>query len=253
MVQPNIRTLAVPLLIAALACASCITPATNPATAPAADLSTPAAAYRTYLLAIKRNDLQAASACVAATDKNEAAFADVLNGGFINCHRLYTLAAGKFAAKDIEDFKELAFSASSSDAGIDLALGRLDHAMAIISGDTATLTLAPDLSNKNDGPDAAVFKISDDPVSMRKVAGVWKVDLVKLTDTPQSDQLLAPGTYGSGMRQAVKLLDDLCTDLASGSITTIEQFKHDVAAKTSALQKQLETEMRNARTPPAKP
>lgn len=236
MLPPNIKMFIVPILLAAaLTCASCTSTPTTPATP---DLSSPAAAYRAYLLAIQANNLPAATAASATRDANETDFANALNSLFINSRRLYTLATAKFSAADLQTAAGL-IRPADSDAALTLALARIDHAMAIITNDTATLTFYVDPANKNDGPDAPVFKITDDPVPLRNVGGIWKVDLAALAPENKPDQLLAPGTLGSQARSGAKLAAELCAELESGAITTFAQFKKSAEEKIAARQQEI--------------
>jgi hypothetical protein len=236
------------LLLPLIAGCTPVVPKT-PATAPAgshilADFSSPVATYRTYVQAIKANDLKSAAACWAPSDKNEATFVEVVAGGWIASHRLNGLIATKFKGAG-DDLKKIVRE-DCTDAALDRTLDRLSESEAKIHGDVGELVVK--WKQSDGGGQDAVFEFSTEPHYFHQVGDTWRLDVAKTDGNTKSEELLAPGTWGSLWKGSVEMLNGIMGDVESGKIVTSKDLQQAIEDRTAVLQAKYVKEMRDRET-----
>jgi hypothetical protein len=215
-------------------------PVLGPTTAPAADFASPRATYRTYIHALMRNDRKSAAVCWATRDQNEATCAAIIDALFIGTHRFDQLARAKFQKEGQEAMGAvLPLAPGCTDEAMQFTLAHLHELEEKVEGDTAELIL-PGREH-----DVQSFLLGV-PVPFQRVRGLWKMDLRKCAVGPgkddKSDELLAPGSWGSAFRAAALVLDQVNAEIESGRVATPETLHQLVAAKAAAMHAELEAE-----------
>ncbi len=210
------------------ACAPAAPPDRNEPPAPADAYGNPAKTYRTYLEAMKRDDLPAAKACFTVTNGTPEAL-DLEPGMWAAYHRFGKLVAAKFGKRECQYLRE-----DCSDQALDRTLARLDQSSFKISGDTAKLRFRreknPDLTKPE------FVSSGEGPIAFRKVSGQWKLE-IKVEDPAG---LFAPGTWGWAFREGARMLDQTSNEIESGKLTKWEQVMATLDQRTKRLEKQYE-------------
>lgn len=200
-----------------------------------ADFSDPLKTYRTYLEAVKGNDLNLAKECMFLK-KDAPGVLDFAVGLWIAHHRFNALVTTRFGKHDDSPF----FRSDCNDEAIDRTLDKLANATVIIKGDSAEMTI-----NWGDYDDAhPVFNFQGDaPMIFSKIKGLWKIacDLEE-----PAEKLFAPGTWGWCFRESMKALNETSDAIESGKLKNWEQ----VNARMEERQKELERQYQKDYQPP---
>lgn len=196
------------------------------ATQPAANFSDPINTYRTYLEAVKRDDLAAAKACYVMQDKNDDAGVDMAIGLWFAHHRFQKQVRAKFGNQEDSPY----WRPDCTDEAIDRTIARLSTSKFEIKGERAELKI--DWA-KND--DEVFCHTGDNPIALRKQGDLWKI-ASNLAE--KGVHITQPGTWGWAFLESTKLLNEASNDIESGKLKSWDQVSTLLAERTKALEHQ---------------
>jgi hypothetical protein len=217
-------------------CPAADPPAKPPAAKPAAEYADPQATYRTYLEAIRKNDLTAAKRCWVIDDDNKSGALDTVVGLWISARRVNQLAEKKFGTDGLDEALKGLRRDDVSDAALDLTAKRLADAEVVTTGDTAELTLK---WKKGDGGDRPAFGYRA-TTHFRKVDGEWKIDFHQETGLTRGEDFFAEGDWGVMFRDAVAVMNEATDGMEKGKLTSVKELGAFVAGRTEELVKKYE-------------
>lgn len=230
------------------------TPENPPKTNAVSDFSDPIKSYRSFLEAIKRDDVNAAKACYTILDNNKTGSLDVLVGMWVTFHRFYKTARLHFKEDVRKSEGEESVEARSylradcTDEALDRTISRLAGSKFKNNGDRAQLWIKWE---KNDGNAETAFFCADNPLDFRKIEGGWKFDIQTDTTKEEIAALLAPGSWGAAFKGQMDLLNGVITDIESGKFKTWREVVEDLDQKSKQFEKkwteEAEAVKRNAR------
>jgi hypothetical protein len=181
---------------------------------PAATGLSPTEVYRSYLNAVKKNDLAAAKSCWSISGDDTCGALDVVVGMWIASHR-FNAAISK-AGLDGKQFGDWFAREDCTDKAIDRTISRLKHSTVTITGDKAALTIQWD---KDDGYPNKVFFYGDEPILFRKLPVGWKIDANAFCGIKNPQDFFA-GTWGEAFRSQMTMANEVAAGLESGKLKT---------------------------------
>jgi len=186
------------------------------------DYSNPRATYRTYLNAVRQNDVRAAMNCWVIDDDNKSGALETIVGMWVAPRRFFQLAERTYKPEDLPvDFKKRQRD-DLTDAAIDLTRRRIVDAEVKIEGDTAELRIKWE---KNDGYPNTAFEFSGEPISFRRVEGKWKIDANKKAGIKRGADFFEQGTWGRAFRDQVDLMNKACDLMEMGDLKTVPEME----------------------------
>jgi len=209
-----------------------------------ADLSDPIKTYRTYLEAIKRDDLAAAKACCTISDDDKAGSLDVYVGVWVTFHHFNKVALEHFK-DDVRPYLEVGgadpkenpyLRRDCTDKALELTISRLPGSKFRIKGDKAWLTIAWD---KDDGSPNDVFCYQHEALLFRKIHGLWKVDF--MPEDARPEDLAAefkPGSWGRAFRDGRDILDAVIKEIEAGKLKTWKQVTGDLEKRLKVFERE---------------
>jgi hypothetical protein len=174
----------------------------------------PIEVYRSYLNAVKKNDLPAAKSCWSMSGDDTCGALDVVVGMWVASHRVN--AAISKAGLDGKQFGDWFARKDCTDEAIDRTLARLERSTFTVKGDTAQLKIRWD---KNDGYPNSVFCYGHEPILFRKVPGGWKIDANAICGIKNPKDFFA-GTWGEAFRTHMIMANEVTAGLESGKLKT---------------------------------
>jgi hypothetical protein len=205
--------------------------AVGPALAKGPDFSGPAETTRTFLLATKANDVEAAKKCWTIDDNNESGALDVVVGLWVASRKLVAAAEAKLGPDAVKALGRWNRPHGTNEA-IDTTLTRLGNVRIQERGDVATLRIE---WQPGDGDTTPAFLCVKTPLVFRRVAGEWKLDANVFTGTEKAADLFAPGKIWSVWRDEIEVMSDLTSLLESGTIKDLATFQVVLKARVEAL------------------
>ncbi|MBM4088715.1 MAG: TIGR03435 family protein [Planctomycetes bacterium] len=177
--------------------------------------ATPRDVYRSWLLAVKGNDLAAAKSCWWMSGNDTCGALDAIVGIWVAHHR-FNVAMDKIGKerKQVGNY----LRDDCTDAAIDRTLERLKQAEMTITGDIATLKIpwAEDDGLVDNQP---VFFYVDEPIPFRKTPAGWKIDANDLCGITTPEEFMS-STWGVAFRDHAAMLNDVAAGLESGKLET---------------------------------
>jgi hypothetical protein len=204
-----------------------------------ADYSDPIKTYKTFLEAIKRDDLAAAKACCTISDDNRTGSLDVLVGMWVTFHHFNKVALLKFKDQTSQYLRDGADNEENpylrgdcTDKALDRTISRLAGSKYKIDGDRANVTIK---WNKGDGYPNQTFFYAHEDLTFRKIKGYWKFEIMPQADPEMLVDFLKPGSWGSAFRDGMNLLNAAIEDIESGKLKTWQQVTEELETKGEVL------------------
>jgi hypothetical protein len=205
--------------------------AVGPAFAKGPDFSGPAETTKTYLLATKANDVEAAKKCWTIDDNNESGALDVIVGMWITSRKLVAAVEAKLGADGIKALGRWN-QIHATDAAVDTTIQRLGNVRIHESGDRASMKIDWQAA---DGETTPAFLCVRHPIFFRRVAGEWKLDANIFTGSEKAADLFGPGKIWPVWRDEMAVMTDLTGLLEAGTIKDLATFQVVLKARVEAL------------------
>ena len=192
--------------------------------------STPVDVYRSYLNAIKRNDLRGAKACWWLPGDDTSTL-DVIAGMWVASHRFN--AAIEEAGVDQRLVGNNFTRDDCTDAAIDRTLARLEHSEVIVTGNTAKLLVRWD---DDDGYPNPVFWFGDGPIPFRRTEHGWHLDALAICGIEKSEDFFTGGGWGSTFRLQTEMMNEVAFGLESGNLKSAMDVVHALEKHVGSLE-----------------
>ncbi len=199
----------------------------------AARYASPKATFRTFIEAVRENDLEAARKCWVIDDDNKSGALDVVVGLWISLRQVNQVVVKKFGKKEASALLAGWDRDDVSDAALDLTEKRLAGAEVKISGDTATLKIK---WKEDDGSPNEAFLFGDSPFPFRKVAGDWKFDANAMAGLKRGADFFK-GTWGPMFRDQMVIMDGVVDGIRKGRLKTVKEVKEFLDRKFAVMEK----------------
>ncbi len=209
-----------------------------PADKPAAEYADPKATYRTYIEAVRNNNVRAAKECWVIDDDNKSGALDTIVGLWISMRRVNQVAETKFGAEGLDAILKGWRRDDVSDPALDLTKKRLEDAEVQITGDTAKLKIK---WKEDDGVPNPAFEFGES-TSFRKVGGNWKIDANKMTGLKRGPDFFEKGTWGRMFRDQVAVMNEATDGMEKGKLKTAKELGVFIEDKIEAMKKKYEEE-----------
>ncbi len=213
-------------------------PAKLPPDKPGAEYADPKTTYRTYLEAVRKNDIKSAKQCWVIDDDNKSGALDTIVGMWISTRQINQVAEKKFGAEGLDAVLKRWRRDDVSDPAIDLTRKRLNDAEVKITGDTAELKIK---WKKTDGGSNPAFEFGG-TTHFRKVGRNWKIDANLMTDLKHGADFFAKGTWGPMFRDQVVIMNEAIVGMEKGKLKSAKELKAFLEDKFEALKKKYEEE-----------
>jgi hypothetical protein len=231
--------LLVVLVTTAAASPSADPPAKLPADKPADEYADPKATYRTYIEAVRKNDVKAAKQCWVIDDDNKSGALDTIVGLWISMRQINQVAEKSFGAKGLDTILKGWRRDDVTDPALDLTKKRLDDAEVKINGDTAELKIK---WKEDDGVPNPAFEFGES-TSFRKVGGNWKIDANKMTSCPKGGaDFFEKGAWGRMFRDQVAIMNEAIDGMEKNKLKTMRELGVFIEGKLAAMKKKYEEE-----------
>lgn len=198
--------------------------------------ASPKETFKTYIKAIRINDLRAANECWVFDGENSSNALDVIVGFWIATRQANQIVKEKFG----DDARHRTLHGwcrdDVSDQALELTEKRLDQSEVRIMGDTAKLRIrwADDDGSVNPAFDFRELTF------FRKVDGKWKMDANRFTGQKQSNEFFEAGSWGPLIREQVDIMNEIVAKLKHNSLKTEDELDQFVSANMATLKKKLE-------------
>lgn len=204
--------------------------ASSPAFAGEPDLSSPAAAARSYLVATKTNDFETAKKCWTVDDDNASGTLDVVVGMWVETRKLVAATEAKFGADGLMLLGRWN-RPSCTDRAIDRTLERV-AAASVRTGETAARLYVP--WRPEDSQSDPAF-LCEAPFRLRRCGEQWKLDANVFTGEEKAADVLATGKLWAVWRDEMAVMKDLTAGLEKGQFKDAAEFEHELKARVEAL------------------
>lgn len=204
---------------------------------PAPEYADPKATYRTYIEAVRRNDLSAAKRCWVIDDDNKSGSLDTIVGLWISMRQINLVAEKKFGAEGplyLEGWRRQ----DVTDPALDLTKTRLDDAEIKVSGDAAELKIP---WRQNDGDPNPAFHFSTEPTYFRKVDGHWKIDANRMTGVKRGADFYET-TWARMLRDQIVIMNEAADAMEKGNFANAKDLRAFIEDKLAAMKKKYEAE-----------
>jgi hypothetical protein len=209
--------------------------ASLPAFAGEPDLSSPAAAARSYLLATKANDADTALKCWTIDDGNASGTLDVVVGLWIETRKLVSATEAKFGAAGLKLLGRWN-RPTCTDRAIDRTLERV-AAAPVRAGETAA-RLAIVWAEDDRQSDPAF--LCDAPFRLRRTGDQWRLDANVFTGVEKASELFATGKLWAVWRDEMAVMKDLTAALDKGQFKDVTEFERELKTRVNALKAKYE-------------
>lgn len=210
--------------------------ANSPLFAGEPDLSSPAAAVRSYLAATKANDLEAAKKCWTIDDDNASGALDVMVGMWISSRQLVSATESRFGADGLKLLGRWV-RPTCTDKAIDLTLDRLGAAEAKERDDEARLTIS---WQPGDGEANPAFLYLKAPLFFRRAGDRWRLDANVFTGAAHGADLFGPDKLWPIWRDEMAVMNDLTAGLEKDKFKDVAEFERELKKRVEALKAKYE-------------
>jgi hypothetical protein len=207
-----------------------------PAFAGEPDLSSPPATVRSYLAAIKANDLETAKRCWTIDDGNASGALDVVVGMWIASRKLVSVTQDKFGTEGLRHLGRWNRPAGS-DKAIELTLDRLRSAESKEFKTFARLSIP---WQTGDGDTVPAFLCIKAPLILRRVDDRWLLDANEFTGVEKAANLFGPKSVWSACRDETAVMNEVATAIEKGQIKNIGEFERELNTRVAALKARYE-------------
>lgn len=231
--------LVLPVVARSLACEP---PAKIPAGKKATEYADPKSTYRTYIEAIRKNDLRAAKRCWTIDDDNKSGALDVVVGLWISMRQINQVAGKKFGEAGLRAIGGWKRD-DVTDEALDRTKKRLDDAEVKITGTKAELKIK---WQDSDGSSNPAFEFSEEPKIFRKLKGQWKIDFNEWTGLKRGADFFEKGTWGPMFRDQVIIMNEAIAAMEKGRINSAKELEKYINGKVEAMKKKYQEENKKA-------
>ena len=210
--------------------------ASPPAFAGEPDLTSPAAAVRSYLLATKANDVESAKKCWTIDDNNASGALDVMVGMWIESRRLVAAAQEKLGS-DVVKLIGRWNRANCSDTAIEVTLERLAKAEVSEHPKYARITIP---WQPGDGEITPAFFNIRAPITLRRAGAEWKLCGNMFAGIATAADLFAPDKLWPVWRDEMVIMKDLTAGLEKGQFKDLTEFERELKGRVDGLKAKYE-------------
>ena len=205
--------------------------AAYPVVAGEPDLSSPPATVRSYLAAIKANDIATAKRCWTVDDGNASGAIDVIVGMWVSSRKLVKVTQDKFGTGGLRHLGRWNRPAGS-DKAIDLTLERLGRAESKEFKTFARLTIP---WQAGDGEASPAFLYIKAPLILRRVDDRWLLDANEFTGVEKAANMFGPKSIWSACRDEMGVMNELTESIEKGQIKNIDEFERSLNSRVAEL------------------
>jgi hypothetical protein len=205
-----------------------------PAFAGEPDLSSPPATVRSYLAAIKANDIEAAKRCWTIDDSNASGALDVVAGMWVASRKLVAVTQAKFGEPGLKHLGRWNRQ-TCSDKAIDLTLERLASAETKELKNAARVTIPWQA-----GDPSTAFCYMKAPLILLKLEGQWKLDANVFTGVEKAGEMFGPKSIWSACRDEMNVMNELISAIEKGKIIDVAGFEQELNARAGVLKAKYE-------------
>lgn len=198
--------------------------AAAPAFAKGPDFSTPGETVKSYLTAVRANDVEAAKRCWAIDEDNASGVLDVVVGMWVASRKLVAVAEAKLGPAGVEALGRWN-RVHATNAAIDTTLQRLGNAKMHERGEMAKLSIE---WQPGDGDTTPAFLCVKAPLFFRKVGTDWKLDANVYTGSRKAAELFGPGQIWPVWRDEMAVMTDLTTQLQKDEFKDVAAFEAEM-------------------------
>jgi hypothetical protein len=207
-----------------------------PAFADEPDLSSPPATVRSYLTAVKANDIEAAKRCWVIDDNNASGALDVIVGMWVASRKLVAVTQANLGAGGVKHLGRWN-RPNCSDRAIDLTLERLATAESKELKTIAKLTFA---WQPGEGETTPAFMYVKVPLCFRRIDEQWKLDANVFTGCKDATEMFAPMSIWSVCRDEMAVMNDLTAAIEKGQFKDATEFERELQARVAVLKAKYE-------------
>ena len=212
----------------------------------AADYSDPLKTYRTFMEAIKRDDLAAAEACCTIADDNKSGSLDVLVGMWVAFHHFNKVALEHFK-DDVQPYLEVGgadqkdnpyLRRDCTDQALERTISRLPGSKFRIKGDKAWLKIKWG-DKEYDDLNPAFFYSGNEEQQFHKVQGLWKLDLIPDgVGSEELGNLFKPGSWGRAFHDGMQMFNAVAQEIESGKLKTWKQVAAELEKRKEVIERE---------------
>jgi hypothetical protein len=191
----------------------------------------PKSTFRTYIEAVRNNDVQAAKKCFVIDDNNRSGALDVIAGFWVSTRRLNQLAEKKFGKDGIRAIKGWR-SDDVTDQALDRTRKLLNNATVKINGNRTDLKINWE---EGDGRGEPAFAVGDKRIPFQSVGKEWKMDANKMSGIKRGKDFFKPGTWGPMFRDQVAIMEEAISGMEKGKLTTAKELSQFIEEKIEAM------------------
>jgi len=210
--------------------------ATAPCFAKGPDFSGPTETTKTYLLATRANDLEAAKQCWTIEDDNASGALDVIAGMWIEARKLTAAAEAKLGPAGVKALGRWN-RVNATTAAIDTSLQRIGNVRIHESGDRSSMKID---WQPGDGETTPAFLCMKAPLFFRRTVDGWKLDANLFTGTEKAADLFGPGKIWSVWRDEMAVMAALTALLEKGTIKDLPTFEAELKRRVDLLKAKYE-------------
>jgi hypothetical protein len=227
------------VLVTAAAASTAADPPAKPPAGKRSEYADPKATYRTYIEAVRKNEVKAAKQCWVIDDENKSGALDTIVGLWISMRQINQVAERKVGAEGLDAILNGWRRDDVTDAALDLTRKRIDNAEVKITGDTAALKIK---WKEDDGVPNPAFEFREGPITFRKVGENWKIDANKMTGLERGADFFEKGTWGPMFRDQVVIMNEAIEGMEKGKLKTAKELGAFIEGKIEAMKKKYEEE-----------
>jgi hypothetical protein len=205
---------------------------TLPALAGEPDLSSPPAAVRSYLAAVKANDVETARRCWMIDDDNTSGALDVIVGRSVASRKLVAATEAKFGADGVKLLGRWNRPACT-DKAVELTLERLASAQLKENGNVARISIPWQPGDGESSP--TFFDVGAPPLCLRRLGEQWRLDANVFVGVEKAASLFGPDQLWPVWRDEMGVMNDLTSAIEKGEIKDLAAFERELKSRVDAL------------------
>jgi hypothetical protein len=203
----------------------------------------PKSTYRTYVEAVRKNDIKAAKACWVIDDGNKSGALDTIVGLWISMRRINQVAEKRFGAQDLDRVLTGWRRDDITDQALEFTRKQLEKASIKYEGNHAQLTIP---WKDADGGSHAAFEYGKESIEFTRVDRAWKLDANKMTGLKHGADFFEKGTWGPLFRDQVAIMNQAIEAMEKGRLKSAKQLGAFIDRKIQVVRKKHEQEEKKA-------